>query len=299
MSAPNPTPALFASLLGINSSNWKTYVPKIPSKQQCELLVKLFIETMCMTWKEPQRRAFSEELASYYYPQFLRFYNDLPLDTSSEFFAVLTTLAFFQGGLAVGGRFVREHREDASSHWISLLERFATISEDLVKRRPDPAARSDTFHSLLLLFKVSLQNIFLFIPEDYNIPLPSETTIQKLQARLPLFESLLPPNQLPLNRRQAWSSFDLGMLAHLVLIVKNGCRMDDGGVKVLGTFPWVSCQLAVGWKPDERNIAACEKSREGETMMGCARCRMVRYCSRKHQKIDWPRHKQFCFPPAW
>lgn len=139
------------------------------------------------------------------------------------------------------------------------------------QRRPDPASRSDSFHSLLLLFKVSLQNIFLFIPEDYNIPLPSETTIQKLQARLPLFESLLPPNQLSPNRRQAWSSFDLGMLAHLVLIVKNGCRMDDGGVKVLGTFPWVSCQLAVGWKPDERNIAACEKSREGETMMGCAR----------------------------
>jgi hypothetical protein len=45
-------------------------------------------------------------------------------------------------------------------------------------------------------------------------------------------------------------------------------------------------------------ILQCNVCGEAEKTMRCARCKVVAYCGKEHQKMDWKVHKRFCTLPA-
>lgn len=42
----------------------------------------------------------------------------------------------------------------------------------------------------------------------------------------------------------------------------------------------------------KRNCSICSI----DSSMVCSKCKLVSYCSKEHQKEDWPTHKEVCFP---
>lgn len=49
-------------------------------------------------------------------------------------------------------------------------------------------------------------------------------------------------------------------------------------------------------KRDPKQLAVCVKCGSPQSLKQCARCKLVRYCSRDCQASDWPRHKKECAP---
>ncbi|KAJ7167959.1 hypothetical protein C8R46DRAFT_1094584 [Mycena filopes] len=64
--------------------------------------------------------------------------------------------------------------------------------------------------------------------------------------------------------------------------------------KMLGAvgrmMPWVTCG---GYD------TGCWAKGKQKGRLGCGRCETQTYCSREHQKADWPKHKHSCFETAY
>ena len=49
-----------------------------------------------------------------------------------------------------------------------------------------------------------------------------------------------------------------------------------------------------GGVKEARELVPCGVCGVVEGTKKCARCRVVAYCGREHQKLDWPVHKKAC-----
>ncbi|KAJ7431059.1 hypothetical protein B0H11DRAFT_2388743 [Mycena galericulata] len=54
--------------------------------------------------------------------------------------------------------------------------------------------------------------------------------------------------------------------------------------------PWVTCNAAEEHCESDHGHPLKERGRRE-----CVRCQTVAYCSKEHQRVDWPQHKLYCF----
>ncbi|KAL7413438.1 hypothetical protein BDY24DRAFT_390183 [Mrakia frigida] len=114
-----------------------------------------------------------------------------------------------------------------------------------------------------------------------------QTRISSLVSKLPAIERLHPDTKEIQTTADVLRSLDADLYPFL-----------RGHGTALQVKRWHS--LTVWWTCSGMLLGEECEDVDREEMFQCARCKSVRYCSKRHQKADWKKgHKLVCYAPTW
>ena len=104
---------------------------------------------------------------------------------------------------------------------------------------------------------------------------------------------------IPLERYNGEDTLDLALFRGTAAVIKfNSCNSRD----VIGFFSKrIPCSClerkykhAKKTMPKVSTCEGCKSVKERKSLMVCSRCRIVHYCCRECQVVDWPNHAVDC-----
>ncbi|KAJ7264150.1 hypothetical protein C8J57DRAFT_1331935 [Mycena rebaudengoi] len=143
--------------------------------------------------------------------------------------------------------------------------------------------------------------VFLMVYSDHyhrTIPPLAEPLKDKLAAKMVTLQNYYGPKlkQVPVRRGQV-PSRRARLLESIVRNAGDAERFLTGrlaSANMLGAvgrmMPWITCG---GYD------TGCWAKGKQKGRLGCARCETQTYCSKEHQKADWPAHKRACFETVY
>ncbi|KAH8818636.1 hypothetical protein DL96DRAFT_1621623 [Flagelloscypha sp. PMI_526] len=92
-----------------------------------------------------------------------------------------------------------------------------------------------------------------------------------------------------------------------ILDVKRGGKKFGRKIRAKQMCNWIECDVCFfeeslpSSSSSSSSSSSAGGSENGDRPLGqvCSKCRLVRYCSREHQKLDWPEHQRVCAKVAF
>ena len=71
-------------------------------------------------------------------------------------------------------------------------------------------------------------------------------------------------------------------------------QIQDMMALIMGDGQGQGAEEGAGRSGNVMEVLPCKVCGETEKTMKCARCKVVAYCGKEHQKADWKVHKKIC-----
>ncbi|KAL7413773.1 hypothetical protein BDY24DRAFT_388114 [Mrakia frigida] len=243
--------------------------------------------------------AFWAEIASTYLPCLLRTWtrngqDDLRGDELHIYYSYADYLTQALGQPS-GARLVRELPYECVAAYERTLQTLETLFHKEKNTRLELVLgdhnNKPIVHSLLILLDVLTFTLAVHLSSISDLPpLPNSTRL-KLRS---LWSEV----------RQGWPLSQRGAIEKqtptLMHMLKESYRPElERSINHRYGTNWFTCEVVRLVKEEGSKAGPCTKMEEGEEMSTCGRCKSVRYCSRKHQAVDWKEHKRVCFEQRW